>query len=201
MNDPRLDLVDASRSFQAVIGSIGPDDWDRPGLGEWNVRELVAHTARAFVTIEDYVGGSGEVTIHSPAEYYGTIVVLPGIHTAVAERGHLAGAQIGDDPVAAVNELITRVLALVDATPLESVLDVRGGTMTLATYLPTRVLELVVHTDDLCRALDRQPEASANAVRSCAQILSGMLRPEHITVVRALLGRGSLDGIDLLAGP
>jgi uncharacterized protein (TIGR03083 family) len=201
MSDPRPLFAEAARSFLAVVRSIEPDDWDRPGLGEWNVRELVAHTGRAFTTIEDYLGGTGDETITNPSDYYRIALALPDIHTSVAERGHLAGAQIGDDPPAAIAELVDRVVPLVDATPLSSMLDVRGGAMTLATYLPTRVLELVMHTDDICVALGREPVASAALVQLCGSILAGMYEADHIDVVRSLLGRGAFEGTDLFTRP
>ena len=59
VSDPRPLFSEASRTFLAVARSVEPDEWDTPGLGEWNLRELVAHTGRAFTTIEDYLGGSG----------------------------------------------------------------------------------------------------------------------------------------------
>jgi uncharacterized protein (TIGR03083 family) len=201
MSDPRPLFSEAARTLLALVRSIEPDEWEIPGLGEWNLRELVAHTGRAFTTIEDYLGGSGDETITNPSDYYRIALALPDIHASVAERGHLAGAQIGDDPAAAVAELVDRVVPLIDATPLTAVLDVRGGRMTLATYLPTRVLELVVHTDDICRARGRAPVASAPLVRECGSILAGMYDAEHITVIRALLGRGAYDGTDLFTRP
>ena len=41
--------------FLDVVRRVSVDAWSRPGLGEWTVRELAAHTARAFTTIELYL--------------------------------------------------------------------------------------------------------------------------------------------------
>ena len=42
----------ASTWFLNVVRTVDPDQWDRRGLDEWTVRELVAHTVRAFRTVE-----------------------------------------------------------------------------------------------------------------------------------------------------
>ena len=31
------------------------DRWERPGLGEWDIRALVGHTSRSLLTVEIYL--------------------------------------------------------------------------------------------------------------------------------------------------
>jgi hypothetical protein len=92
-----------------------------------------------------------------------------------------------------VRSTVDRVMALVDATPPSTVITVRGGTIGLDDYLTTRVLELVVHTDDLCRALGRDAVASGDQLRSVlATIVGGLDAARGLVVMRALMGRATL---------
>jgi uncharacterized protein (TIGR03083 family) len=198
MSDPRILFSRAAHQFVAAVRSVPDHAWDRPALGVWSVRELVAHTLRAVSTVEDYLGHDGElVTLHSPAEYYRAVLSGPSVHEAVARRAQEDARALEADPVGGVVTVVERVVPQIDATPLESVLAVRGGTITLANYLPTRILELVVHTDDLCRAIGHQPVATDELVAEVVRVLSGLVTVEHLGVVRSLLGRDG--GVNLLS--
>jgi hypothetical protein len=43
--------TDAARWFVRTAALVA-DRWDRPGLGEWDVRALVGRTSRALLTVE-----------------------------------------------------------------------------------------------------------------------------------------------------
>lgn len=53
---PRAWFELASTGVLAVVDAISSEQLERPGLGEWDVRSLLGHTSRAFVTLVDYVG-------------------------------------------------------------------------------------------------------------------------------------------------
>ena len=143
---------DAADWFGATLDQVG-DRWAEPGLGEWDVRSLVGHTSRSLITVETYLARPpAAVEMASAVAYYeatGSISAGPG----VAQRGRDAGAALGDNPVAAVAELAARVLALVDGLTGDELLTSIAGGIRLADYLPTRILELTVHTADLAAAL------------------------------------------------
>lgn len=143
---------DAAAWFQGVVARVG-DRWEAPALGEWDVRALVGHTSRSFVTVETYLAQPAPAAvIESAVDYYRatrSMVAGPG----VAQRGRDAGAALGGDPVAAVHELATRVLALVGSCSGDEVPTTIAGGMLLRDYLVTRVFELTVHTADLANAL------------------------------------------------
>jgi hypothetical protein len=163
----RAAFADAAGWFVRTAALVG-DRWDRPGLGEWDVRALVGHTSRSFVTVETYLARPAEaVEVGSAVDYYratSAIAAGPG----VAVRGVEAGAALGDDPAAAVAELGQRVLALVDGCDGAELLTTIAGGMRLADYLPTRVFELAVHTCDRATALglplDLPPTAAGQAL-------------------------------------
>jgi uncharacterized protein (TIGR03083 family) len=145
-----------SEAAEWFVGKVGLVDhrWDRPGLGEWDVRALVGHTSRSFLTVESYLAKPAtEVAVASAADYYGaTRDIAAG--SEVAQRGRDAGAALGSDPAAAVAEIAARVVPLVEAQQGTELVTTIAGGMRLADYLPTRTFELVVHGSDLCRALD-----------------------------------------------
>jgi uncharacterized protein (TIGR03083 family) len=175
-DDARSAYSDAADWFLRTAGAVG-DRWDLPGLGEWDVRALVGHTSRSFVTVETYLARpAAAVELGSTGDYYrATRELARGAE--VAARGRDAGAALGDDPVAALTELAARVTALVErCTGAELVTTIAGG-MRLADYLPTRTFELVVHTCDLATALGRPldvpPSAAAQALRLVADLAAG----------------------------
>ena len=52
--ESRRAFSDAAKWFvQMVSGVTG--GWDRPGLGEWDLRALVGHTSRSLLTVESYL--------------------------------------------------------------------------------------------------------------------------------------------------
>ncbi len=190
-------FISAAQSFAALVREIPARAWGEPGLGEWDVRALVGHTSRSLTTVRSYLRTTADrEDIATPQEYY--VRVTPsalGIDPAdVAERGRQAGRDLGDDPAAAVEELVSGVtsdLATVD-NPL---IEVIGGLgIRLHTYLPTRVFELAVHGMDIARALDmpfRLPEAvlaEALDVATRTAIATG----HGESVLMALTGRSTL---------
>lgn len=157
--------------FVATTGRVG-DRWAAPGLGEWSVRDLVGHTGRALLTVEAYLRDTaGEVVVTSPEDYLGAAAALPGGAAAVARRGREAGAALGEDPAGAVTATAERVLALVAAHGPDAFVATAAGGMRLGDYLPTRTLELVVHTCDLVVALGEPPEPPERAAAQALELL------------------------------
>ncbi len=194
----------AAEGFVVVVAALGRDDWGRPGLGEWTVRDLVGHTSRALSTIEAYLGQpSTEVEIRDPLDYL-LAVRGPSVDpSAIAQRGRQAGAALGDNPLAAVQELATRVTALVAATPDDATLTVANGRgATLLAYLPTRTLELTVHTLDLVGALGLGPPASLAApVAACLELAGRAMGrgSDAPALLLALTGRRALpEGFSII---
>ncbi|MDP9392978.1 MAG: maleylpyruvate isomerase N-terminal domain-containing protein [Actinomycetota bacterium] len=86
----------------------------------------------------------------------------------MAQRGREAGAALGADPAAAVQQLVARVLARVDAAEQDVLVATPVGVMRLGDYLPTRTFELTVHTCDLAAALGQPLDVpQVAAVDSC----------------------------------
>jgi hypothetical protein len=202
--DPRELFGAAAASFVDLVTAMpspaaAPALWTAPALGVWDVRALTGHTTRALVTVASYLDEPRHATTElrdAPAYYRatGTTVTDP---EEVAARGVAAGAALGADPASAVAVARDRAVAALDATTLEAPVTVVGGLgLPLGEYLRTRVLELVVHSDDLARATAEAGHAVAHQPPEEAVVASTVLlaevagrRGEGTVLLRALSGR------------
>lgn len=185
--------ADAGRWFVEVVELVG-DRWSAPGLGEWDVRSLVGHASRSFVTVETYLEQpAAEVEIDSALDYYrATRAIAAG--PGVAERGVAAGLALGDDPVAEIADLADRVIGHVTLLTGDELLTTIAGGMRLADYLPTRVFELAVHGSDLCRALGLPLDVPELPARMALTIVGGLAASDGVAgeLLLALTGRTAL---------
>jgi uncharacterized protein (TIGR03083 family) len=194
----------AAEELVATVAGMSPDDWDRPALGEWTVRDVAGHAGRALSTVEDYLGAvdSGKPAggAGHPLDYYAGIAGSgPLDHAAVAERGRAAGRALGDDPAAALGELARRVLAVVDRAPDDAMVATPFGTLRVVDYLPSRVFELAVHRLDLVAAIGGDVDAkartgAADPVELSLVVAAGLAaaRADAATALLALTGRRPL---------
>lgn len=163
-----LAFEEATQAFVDLVGQVR-GDWERPGLGVWDLRSLVGHTTRALVTVTTYLdrpAAAAELT--SPAAYLaGSGAVDPGL---VAERGRQAGVDLGPDPAARVAEAAGRALERVRAADPQTLVETVNGGMRVGSYLPTRTFELVVHSADVAAALGLDPDVPDAALREAAAL-------------------------------
>jgi len=198
--DSRRAFTDAAEWFVRSAALVG-DRWDRPGLGEWDVRALVGHTSRSLLTVETYLARpAAAVEVASAADYFRATRALAA-DPAVAARGREAGTALGSDPASAVAQIAARVLALVatrDGTEL--VTTVAGG-MRLRDYLPTRTFELAVHTTDLATALGLAPQVPATAATQALHLIADLAVADGLAgpLLLAATGRPGLpEGFSVL---
>ncbi|MGI3779174.1 MAG: maleylpyruvate isomerase N-terminal domain-containing protein [Janthinobacterium lividum] len=161
-----LAFEEAAQAFVDLVGRVR-GDWDRPGLGVWDLRSLVGHTARALVTVTTYLDrpAATEELTSAAAYLAGSSSVDPGL---VAERGRQAGADLGDDPAGWVAQAAERALVRVRAADPEALVETVNGGMRVGSYLPTRTFELVVHSADVAAALGLDPDVPPAALREAA---------------------------------
>jgi uncharacterized protein (TIGR03083 family) len=156
------------------VRALGDEELARPThLGDWSVRDLAAHVTMAVETVSRNLGRP------EPAVKELALLDWPFATAARAEdiadgtRELAVGNPDLDALYARTEERITDALATASDGRL---LAARTGAMTLADYLVTRTVELVVHTDDLNRAVpgldipyDRQ------ALAACTRLLADAL--------------------------
>ena len=175
---------DASRFLVEAVRAVPDSGWDAPGLGNWTVRELVAHANRAHTTVEEYL--LRPQLPQPPGSAYFS-------DEAIAARGREAVLALGDDPTGTVAAASTAVITLIEQSAPEATIGSPAGTMTLAQYLPSRVAELTIHALDIARAVGADLPAPPSALReSVAYVAQRAAGKSGQDVLLALSGRGQL---------
>lgn len=189
-------FLQSADSFVSLLAEVRAEQWDEPGLGVWNVRSLAGHTARAILTIESYLGQDepGDITIPSAEGYYNTVLEQFTDHPSIEARGVEAGTWLGADPVAQVSAALARTKALILAQPADRILSIGGMGILLDEYLRTRVVELVVHSIDLARAIGADYTPPAAGLATAVGLLSGTAihKGYGTELLLALTGRAPL---------
>ena len=76
--DGRERFTTATAGFCRVLDGIGEHQLNDPELGEWDVRSLIGHTCRAFITIEtDLVAAADNAVAATPLGGIRPIDYLP----------------------------------------------------------------------------------------------------------------------------
>ena len=175
----------ASRFLVDAVRLVPEKNWDSPGLGSWNLRELVAHANRGQTTVEEYLlrpqppapRGSGYFSEES-----------------IAERGREAVLALGEDPAASVAAASDAVISLVEQASPDATIGSPAGTTTLEAYLPSRIAEVTIHGLDIVRALGAAlvvpPPALKESLAFVAQ--RSLHKGNGEIVLFALTGRGQL---------
>lgn len=180
--------------------------WDEPSaLEAQTVGSLAGHLARTGTWIVDEFLESGEpdgpVDFEDVASFYVTLLPTGDdpIHQGIRDRGAALAAQGPDGLAATFDERMPAVESALRALPGDRRLTVTGGNvMTIEQYLVTRVVEQVVHLDDLARSVERDPwtvpEASHRLVAQVALDIA-FLRHAPNAVVRGLYRAGFADAV------
>ncbi|KES03491.1 hypothetical protein BU52_30310 [Streptomyces toyocaensis] len=161
-------------NVRAAVRTLAPDQLARPTrLGDWTVRELVAHIGTALAAVDRLLDEP------EPARQDGRLLDWPS--AIAAEADAIAGtarrlAADRPDLDAHLADAEQRFTARLDAHPGGRLLPTSAGALPLADYVVTRTVELVVHTDDLNAAVpgldipyDRQ------ALAACTRLLADVL--------------------------
>lgn len=129
-------------------------DWaGHPGLGEWDLRALVGHTSRSFVTLLTYLDQPAERIDHPTAVAYYTAIAAANFDPdEVTARGVAAGQALGPHPAAAFRQLAQQAVDRLGTAAPDEVIQTIAGGMRVDDYLLTRTFELVVHGLDIARA-------------------------------------------------
>ena len=184
--------------------------WDEPSaLDGLTVGGLVAHlliaTERAAAVLEAPAPDPSVVRVVGLAEFYGPNRIaaaddlgtgLPALLRDGASARAAAGPAAAVAEVAALPARLRPLLASAEEDRLVPVVQVRDGAARLDDYLTSRVVELVVHTDDLACSLGLElPEVDpgALAVVTRAFVDLAVARSGGRAVVRAFARRERAD--------
>ncbi|MEU6258784.1 sterol carrier family protein [Streptomyces sp. NPDC047043] len=161
-------------NVQEAVRALAPEQLALPTrLGEWTVRDLAAHVTMAVETV------TRNLERDEPPKPELTLLEWPfatATRAADIADGTRSLAEANPDLDALYSRTAERFAAALATAPDTRILAARTGAMTLADYLVTRTVELVVHTDDLNAAVpglevpyDRQ------ALAACTRLLADAL--------------------------
>jgi hypothetical protein len=169
-------------------------------LEDQRVSGLAGHLARGGVwVVGDYLDGappSGPADYGSPAEYYATMVdsLAEDDHRAIRERAAAVAAVGRLALVTTLNERLDALETRLRSASGDQLIAVIGAkVLRLDDYLATRIIEQVVHLDDLARSVGHggwpvSAEAEALVIAVGAEI--GRRRGGATAMVRALYRSG-----------
>lgn len=143
------------------------------GLSAWSVRDLVAHLGYGLVMLAEVQPASADAAPMPVGEYMARYQPAAPV-IAQATREVSAGMA---DVLAGVDALAAEAWAAVEAG-LPSVVLGRRGPLTCEDFLITRLVELVVHGDDLHRALPLT--APSPLVSAAVDVVAGTLADHYI---------------------
>ncbi|MEV0626712.1 maleylpyruvate isomerase N-terminal domain-containing protein [Nonomuraea wenchangensis] len=172
--------------------------WDKPSaLTEFSVAGLAGHLAHQIVRVRDVLGSDGAG--HEPIELLEHYSRSPWVEAGLDHETNV-GIRRGGEAAAADGPaaLIERTRALLDAQitalpaePADRVVHVKwsGWALTLDDFLLTRLVELVVHADDLAASVGVEtPALPPEVIGPVVELLARLAVHRHgaTAVIRAL---------------
>lgn len=208
---PVLDAAVAALGgwLDAELPALAPDALAAPSvLAGWTVRDLVAHLVLVADSVVRLEPLARSTPVLSVADY---LAGNPAGAPAVAERTR-ADCASTDDLAAAYLRRWQQAAERLDALGSVPAVRARRGPVRTADFVLTRVVEVVVHADDLARSLPDAPapalpvQAQRLAVRTLLEALAARhpgqaleVRVPPVTAVQCLPGprhtRGTPPGV------
>lgn len=147
------------------VGDLGPAELRAPSvLPGWDVSQLVAHLGRAMGALAGSQPAGPGVSPQSLGEYLGRYAEGAA---GIDQRTRDLAAQIAADPLGGLDELAEDAFAqlgVLRGLGADPVVIARRGPIHLSDMLVSRLVELVVHGDDLVRSTGRAARGDQNPV-------------------------------------
>ncbi|MEU5984771.1 sterol carrier family protein [Streptomyces sp. NPDC047434] len=159
------------RNVSDAVPTLTAEQLDGPTrLGEWTVRELVAHLALVVGAVPRFLDEP------EPAAQELGLLDWPSATASAAERIDEDVRAVDADDLPGLYERTTaRYEERIAGTSDERLVPTRFGAMRLADFLVTRAVELVVHTDDLNAATGLGIPFDRQALAACTRVLADAL--------------------------
>ncbi|WP_415947250.1 sterol carrier family protein [Streptomyces sp. KLOTTS4A1] len=141
-------------------------------LAPWSVRELAAHVGMVMYAVVRGLEAEEPARAELGLDRY---VGTSAPHAADIAETVRGLAEEHPDLDAWYGEIGDRLIPLLDAAPAGRIVPTRVGAMALDDFMVTRVLELVVHTDDLNRAAGTDVPMHRHALATCTRLLADAL--------------------------
>lgn len=147
---------------------------DQPtGLGTWSVGDLVAHLGLSLALVADIEAAPEGTTPLSLARY---VAAYPPAAEEISTLTHSLAGRLEPDLLAGVDEIAGRAWAALERCRAPIVLGKRGP-LTRSDYLTSRLIELVVHADDLAAAIGHPQPAVLPEAR---EVVADALRRVYV---------------------
>ncbi len=181
--------------------------WDGASvLAEFGVGDLAGHLARSVFLVHDYLD-LPDPRAAQPVQagpYFAALEGADDVHSqlnvSIRQRGHELAV---DGPLALAERAAAALDGLVErlgTEPLTRQVEARGHALLLEEYLRTRIVEIVVHVEDLELSVglgpglgpgDDVPDLPDDAVADAVEVLLAAARHRHgdAAVLRALARR------------
>ncbi|MEV6012364.1 sterol carrier family protein [Streptomyces sp. NPDC051976] len=185
-NRARARTYDPARTWGALIAQVGhvreavrglgQEEWGlASGLPGWDVRTLVAHVVRQIAVVEELLAEPPRGSAVGLTDLDAWAVSTATISDQLDASAKDAAAAMAD-PVAALDEA-ARTLAAQEAEAVRTdrLLARPFNGMRALDFTVTRLVELVVHSDDLARATGRPVELDRQAVAAVVRLLADAL--------------------------
>lgn len=177
-------LAVAARAEVLIASDRVAERWEQPSVLErYQVGGLAGHLARAVLTVAHYLDQPAPAGAHEPIDAAGYFVRVLASHDPVDSEFHQRVRQRGDHEAAegqaslgarlgkARKELAQR---LTPVEPERTLVVLEDAVLTVDQYLQTRLVELVVHLDDLAVSvgLDGPDDIPDEAYELAAAVLA-----------------------------
>ncbi|MEU9331485.1 maleylpyruvate isomerase N-terminal domain-containing protein [Streptomyces canus] len=194
-------FLDTAEAASGLLRSpVLAERWEQPSaLAQFRVSGLAGHLARAVFNVERWlaeVPQAGGTPIDAVAYFLSGTGPAPHLEDAVPRRIREVGEQeAAGGPAALAKEFDAaraRLAAQLPTTPLDRPVGVFAHVLPLDQCLLTRLVELVVHLDDLAVSLEEPtpsvPAEATDAVTACLTRIA-VTRHGFLPVMRALARR------------
>lgn len=169
-------LIDQGRAISCWLGDLPGDSYERQTvLPGWDARMLIGHLV---LVQRRLVLALGTPTRDRPLAPYAFVAGYRRRTDAIADStAEATGDHSGPELVAAFGEA-AEATARALAEPYPAVVRAGGGPIRSQDWVETRIIELVVHADDLSRSFEDQTpvplvgSALGRATRTLAQMLA-----------------------------
>lgn len=185
-------LAELWRRWHAAGLWMPADRWTaRSGLGEWTVRELYAHVGRGVSVLADLLAqdpAGGEPDLPDAGAYFAALKPLGAAGAAqVAKTASAWAAERSDEAlVATFRDPAAMIITALPAAGNRVVRSI-AGTIRVADFAVTRILEATVHLLDLDAVASHTGLPAPDAMRRCVDVLTDLTPPADF--VRAATGR------------
>lgn len=192
-----------AQQVEVALGSeVVASRWeDQSALEGYTVAGLAGHLARGVLTVEKYIDAYADDASEATDAAGYMIAVLnthdpidSDFHRAVRARSLDAAAHGVASLAVEVGEVLQRLSRRLNDAVMDRRIEVlQGVVMTVEEYLRTRLVELVVHLDDLVVSVGGKsgPDLSQDAYEEVAAVLAQLAVRRHggLEVVRGLARR------------